>query len=126
MAFNLFPEHGTVTACWRRRRRADARRERRFLLDGPPNAFAPAETLERSAAGSESISVRRRSSLPRSMTNRRPIYWDLLPCEAVRDGVVVQFAEAVAAVRALASEAAPGSWVEVVEAASAFRRRRGS
>ena len=30
-----------------------------------------------------------------------PAYWDCLPCEAVRDGVVVNFAEAVAAVREL-------------------------
>src|SRR5258708_26544248 len=31
----------------------------------------------------------------------RPVYWDSVPCEAVRDGVVVNFAEAVAALQQL-------------------------
>jgi ethanolamine utilization protein EutJ len=31
----------------------------------------------------------------------RPVYWDSVPCEAVQDGVVVNFAGAVAAVRQL-------------------------
>ena len=52
--------------------------------------------------------------------NLRPVYWNFLPCEAVRDGVVVHFAEAVTAVRALAAEAAQALGVEVVEAATAF------
>ena len=32
---------------------------------------------------------------------RRPVYWDSLPCQAVRDGVVVNFGDAVAAVKQL-------------------------
>ena len=52
--------------------------------------------------------------------DRRPIYWNFLPCEAVRDGVVVNFAEAVAAVRALAAEAAKALGEDVAAAASAF------
>jgi ethanolamine utilization protein EutJ len=52
--------------------------------------------------------------------NLRAVYWNFRPCEAVRDGVVVHFAEAVSAVRALAGEAARALGVEVVEAASAF------
>ena len=50
----------------------------------------------------------------------RPIYWNFLPCEAVRDGVVVHFAEAVAAVRALASEAALALGVEVARGRQRF------
>jgi ethanolamine utilization protein EutJ len=34
-----------------------------------------------------------------------PVYWDFLPCEAVRDGVVVNFGDAVAAVRKLKADA---------------------
>jgi ethanolamine utilization protein EutJ len=52
--------------------------------------------------------------------NLRPVYWNFLPCEAVREGVVARFAEATAAVCALAVEAAQALGVEVVEAASAF------
>jgi ethanolamine utilization protein EutJ len=51
---------------------------------------------------------------------KRPVYWDFLPCEAVRDGVVVKFAEAVAAVRALARDAAAALGHEIAEAASAY------
>jgi ethanolamine utilization protein EutJ len=51
--------------------------------------------------------------------DRRPVYWDFLPCEAVRDGVVVRFAEAAAAVRALARDAAKALGQELSEAASA-------
>src|SRR6516162_4742784 len=32
---------------------------------------------------------------------RRPSYWDSLPCQAVRDGVVVNFGDAVEAVKQL-------------------------
>jgi ethanolamine utilization protein EutJ len=52
--------------------------------------------------------------------DRRPVYWNFLACEAVRDGVVVHFAEAVAAVRALAAVAAQALGEEVAAAASAF------
>ena len=51
---------------------------------------------------------------------RRPIYWNFLPCEAVRDGVVVQFAEAVAAVRSLTADAAKALGVAVEAAATAY------
>jgi ethanolamine utilization protein EutJ len=51
---------------------------------------------------------------------RRPVYWDYLPCEAVRDGVVVQFAQAVAAVRTLAARAAEALGVEVDAATTAY------
>ena len=52
--------------------------------------------------------------------DRRPVYWDFLSCEAVRDGVVVKFAEAVAAVRALAHDAVEALGQKVVDAASAY------
>ena len=52
--------------------------------------------------------------------NRRPVYWDFLRCEAVRDGVVVKFAEAVAAVRSLACDAARALGREIGEGASAY------
>jgi len=51
---------------------------------------------------------------------RRPIYWNFLPCEAVRDGVVVEFAAAVAAVRSLVEEAARALSVPVEAAATAY------
>ena len=51
---------------------------------------------------------------------RRPVYWDCVPCEAVRDGVVVNFAEAAAAVRKLAKTASGALAEEFAEAASAF------
>jgi ethanolamine utilization protein EutJ len=51
--------------------------------------------------------------------DRRPVYWDFLPCEAVRDGVVVRFAEAAATVRTLARDAAQALGQEIGEAASA-------
>jgi ethanolamine utilization protein EutJ len=51
---------------------------------------------------------------------QHPLYWDFRQCAAVRDGVVVQFAEAVAVVRALAAEAALALGVPVSEAAAAF------
>ena len=51
---------------------------------------------------------------------RRPVYWDFLPCQAVRDGVVVQFAEAIAAVRSLSATAAEALGVAVEAAATAF------
>ena len=51
---------------------------------------------------------------------RRPVYWNFLPCEAVRDGVVVKFAEAAAAVRALARAATHALDLEIAEAATAY------
>jgi ethanolamine utilization protein EutJ len=51
---------------------------------------------------------------------RWPVYWNFLPCQAVRDGVVVQFAEAVAAVRSLVADAAKALGVEVEAAATAY------
>jgi ethanolamine utilization protein EutJ len=53
-------------------------------------------------------------------SDSHPVYWNFLPCEAVRDGVVLHFAEAVAAVGALRSEAASALGVVVAEAATAF------
>ncbi len=53
-------------------------------------------------------------------SGRRPVYWDFLPCQAVRDGVVVKFAEAAAAVRTLAGAAAKALDHEITEAATAF------
>lgn len=50
----------------------------------------------------------------------RPIYWDSLPCQAVRDGVVVNFADAVAAVRQLTARATSALGREIVAAATAF------
>jgi ethanolamine utilization protein EutJ len=52
--------------------------------------------------------------------DKRPIYWDFLRCEAVRDGVVVKFAEAVAAVRSLARDAVEAVGREIEDAASAY------
>jgi ethanolamine utilization protein EutJ len=52
--------------------------------------------------------------------DRRPVYWNFLPCEAVRDGVVVKFAEAVAAVRSLARDAAEALGREIEDAASSY------
>jgi hypothetical protein len=49
----------------------------------------------------------------------RPIYWDSASCEAVRDGVVVNFADAVAAVRKLAAAARASLGVEILAAATA-------
>lgn len=49
----------------------------------------------------------------------RPIYWDSASCEAVRDGVVVNFADAVAAVRKLAAAARASLGVEIFAAATA-------
>jgi ethanolamine utilization protein EutJ len=50
----------------------------------------------------------------------RPVYWDSVPCEAVRDGVVVNFAEAVAAVRQLKLAATVALGCEISSAATAF------
>lgn len=49
----------------------------------------------------------------------RPAYWDSIPCEAVRDGVVVNFAGAVAAVERLEAAAAAALGVEISAAATA-------
>jgi len=48
-----------------------------------------------------------------------PFYWDFLPCEAVRDGVVVNFADAVEAVRALKARAEERLGTTVEAAATA-------
>jgi ethanolamine utilization protein EutJ len=50
----------------------------------------------------------------------RPVYWDSLPCQAVRDGVVVNFADAVTAVRQLKAAATSALGREIVAAATAF------
>jgi len=50
---------------------------------------------------------------------RRPIYWDSVPCEAVRDGVVVNFADAVAAVRHLKTAATAALGRDISSAATA-------
>jgi ethanolamine utilization protein EutJ len=50
----------------------------------------------------------------------RPIYWDSLPCEAVRDGVIVNFGEAVTAVKKLRAAATNALGDEVLSAATAF------
>jgi ethanolamine utilization protein EutJ len=52
--------------------------------------------------------------------DRRPIYWDFLRCEAVRDGVVVKFMEAAAAVRTLKQDASQALGEDVPAAASAY------
>ncbi|WP_027527151.1 ethanolamine utilization protein EutJ [Bradyrhizobium sp. Ec3.3] len=50
----------------------------------------------------------------------RPVYWDCLPCQAVRDGVVVNFADAVTAVRQLKATATCVLEREIAAAATAF------
>ncbi len=50
----------------------------------------------------------------------RPVYWDSVPCEAVQDGVVVNFAGAVAAVRQLKLAATVALGCEISSAATAF------
>lgn len=50
----------------------------------------------------------------------QPVYWDFVPCEAVRDGVVVNFADAVAAVRTLKGRAEDALGTTVDAAATAF------
>lgn len=49
----------------------------------------------------------------------RPVYWDSVQCQAVRDGVVVNFAEAVVAVRKLKADAEQALGCCVAEAATA-------
>ena len=49
-----------------------------------------------------------------------PIYWDSLPCEAIRDGVIVNFGDAVAAVRKLRAAASQALGTEILSAATAF------
>ncbi|MGY4400727.1 ethanolamine utilization protein EutJ [Bradyrhizobium sp. USDA 3315] len=50
----------------------------------------------------------------------RPVYWDSLPCQAVRDGVVVNFGDAVTAVKQLKSSATTALGAEIGAAATAF------
>jgi ethanolamine utilization protein EutJ len=50
----------------------------------------------------------------------RPVYWDNLPCQAVRDGVVVNFGDAVAAVKRLKTSATAALGREIAAAATAF------
>ena len=50
----------------------------------------------------------------------RPVYWDSLPCQAVRDGVVVNFADAVTAVKQLKEAAMSALGRDIAEAATAF------
>ncbi|KWV48449.1 ethanolamine utilization protein [Bradyrhizobium macuxiense] len=49
-----------------------------------------------------------------------PVYWDSLPCQAVRDGVVVNFGDAVAAVKQLKSAAYSALGSDISAAATAF------
>ena len=49
-----------------------------------------------------------------------PVYWDFLPCEAVHDGVVVNFADAVAAVRTLKERAEHRLNMTIEAAGAAF------
>ncbi len=49
----------------------------------------------------------------------RPAYWDAVACQAVQDGVVVNFADAVAAVRQLKRAAERALGLAVTEAATA-------
>lgn len=51
---------------------------------------------------------------------RRPFYWNSLPCQAVRDGVVVNFGDAVAAVAELKAAAQDALQHEISAAATAF------
>jgi ethanolamine utilization protein EutJ len=51
---------------------------------------------------------------------KRPVYWNSLPCQAVRDGVVVNFGDAVAAVRALKTAATGALQQEISTAATSF------
>jgi ethanolamine utilization protein EutJ len=52
--------------------------------------------------------------------HKRPVYWDSLPCQAVRDGVVVNFGDAVAAVKQLKMVATTALQEEISAAATAF------
>ena len=52
--------------------------------------------------------------------DRRPVYWNFLPCEAVRDGVVVNFARRSRRCARSAQEASQALGEDVVAAASAF------
>ena len=49
-----------------------------------------------------------------------PVYWDSLPCEAVRDGVIVNFGDAVTAVKRLKAAATKALGIEISSAATAF------
>ena len=49
-----------------------------------------------------------------------PVYWDSANCNAVRDGVVVNFSDAVAAVARLKARAEQGLGVAIESAATAF------
>jgi ethanolamine utilization protein EutJ len=49
-----------------------------------------------------------------------PVYWDFLPCEAVRDGVVVNFGDAVSAVRKLKADAEAKLGIVIKEAGTAY------
>lgn len=50
----------------------------------------------------------------------RPVYWDSMPCQAVRDGVVVNFAGAIAAVTELKTRASAVLGREIAAATTAF------
>lgn len=49
-----------------------------------------------------------------------PVYWDFLPCEAMEDGVVVNFADAVAAVRKLKADAEALLGTRIMAAGTAY------
>ena len=50
----------------------------------------------------------------------RPVYWDSLACEAVRDGVIVNFGDAVTVVKKLKTAAKDALKLEILSAATAF------
>jgi len=50
----------------------------------------------------------------------RPVYWDYSVCQAIRDGVVVDFAGAIREVRALVARSNEALGVRISEAATAF------
>ncbi len=50
----------------------------------------------------------------------RPVYWDFSVCQAIRDGVVVDFAGAIREVRALVARSNEALGLRISEAATAF------
>jgi len=111
VAYDLFPEHGAMSG----HSMLDVRA---FLEEAAERLRSPAEPH---GALSFGVDLGTATIVVTAIDEaRRPIYWDFLPCEAVRDGVVVQFAEAVAAVRTLAAGAAKALGVVFASAATAF------
>ena len=120
MAFDLFPEYGSMRPEPSSEGGGAPYRDTcAFLFDAANRLRGPATHRKGSLRfgvdlGTATIVIAAIDS------DFRPVYWNFLPCEAVRDGVVLHFAEAVAAVGALASEAASALGVEVAQASTAF------